>query len=129
MLQHLKQGIEMRSLTFVLVACFLAVLPRQTHAEDGVTIGEMAEHCQKPDGNFFKTYCFTYVGAVLDVQSTYALSGAAGAKKACIPNSVLARQAAAVFVQWAGSNPARHHQPAAVGIVESMVSAFPCSAP
>ncbi|MFC5577019.1 Rap1a/Tai family immunity protein [Lysobacter niabensis] len=87
------------------------------------------ERCQKPDGDFFKTYCFTYVGAVLDVQDTFALSGATGPKKTCIPPAVLARQASAVFVQWAANNPARHHLPAAVGIVESMASAFPCGAP
>ena len=116
----------MRLLALALAAFFLAVLPHQSRAEDGVTIGEMAEHCQKPDGNFFRTYCFTYIGAVLDVQTTY---GVSGARPACVPASVLARQAAAVFVQWAANNPARHHQPAVVGIVESTAGAFPCGAP
>ncbi|WDM67812.1 Rap1a/Tai family immunity protein [Xanthomonas cucurbitae] len=119
----------MRSLTIVLAA-LLAALPHSVRAEgDGVTIGEMMENCQKPDGHFFQTYCFTYVGAVLDVQTLYKLSLGPSSPKACVPPTVLSRQAAAVFVLWAASNPARHHLPAAVGIVESMAAAFPCSAP
>jgi hypothetical protein len=89
----------------------------------------MMERCQKPDGDFFKTYCFTYIGAVIDVQSTYALADTSGLKKVCFPPPVVARQAAAVFVQWAANHPERHHIPAASGIVESMTHAFPCSAP
>lgn len=119
----------MRLLTVALTACFLVALPSHAHAEDGVTIGELMENCQKPDGDFFKTYCFTYVGAVLDIQDTYALLSASGPIRVCVPRAVLARQAAAVFVQWAANNTARQHLPAAVGVVESMADAFPCGAP
>ena len=119
----------MRSVAVLLVALLSTGLPSRSNAEEGVTTGEMMEHCQKPDGHFFKTYCFTYVAAVIDMQTLYALSDSSGPRVACIPPHVVARQASAVFVQWATQNPARQHIPAATGVVESMVHAFPCSAP
>ena len=117
----------MKALAAGLTAFVLALTPTQSNAEGGVTVGEMMAHCQKPDGDFFKTYCFTYVGAVVDVQITFTLADASGTKRACLPEWVLAREAAAIFVDWADRNPASRNLPAATGVVESLVSEFPCS--
>ena len=117
----------MRLLISAIAMFLLATLPGTSKADDGVTIGEMAEHCQKPDGDFFKMYCYTYVAAVIDVQTIYSLADATGPQRVCFPPPVVARQASAVFVQWAAHHPASHHRPAAAGIVESMTNAFPCS--
>lgn len=116
----------MRLLILICLLIATSGSPR-ANAEDGNTIGAMADSCQRADGDFFKTYCFTYISAVLDVEVMYGLqSNKLG--KACIPDSVLARQAAAVFVKWAANNPEKHHQPAITGIVDSLITAFPCRA-
>jgi hypothetical protein len=119
----------MRSLLIAVAAFFMSTPPNHSNAEGGVTVAEMMEHCRRPDGHLFKTYCYTYIGAVLDLETIYPIVDASGKQKACIPPEVLARQASAVFVQWADNNPARHHLPAIIGVVESMTRAFPCHAP
>lgn len=97
-------------------------------AEEGTSIGEMMEYCQKPDGNPFRIHCHSYVAGVIDIQSIYALADAGGLKSVCFPPQLVSRQAAAVFVLWAGRHPEKHHLPAASGIVDSLVEAFPCKA-
>jgi hypothetical protein len=119
----------MRTSFHMALLFLLMAVSSPAKSEAGVTIGQMAEHCQRPDGDFFRTYCFTYVAAVMDAHSVFGLRDGTGRLVACVPDAVLARQASAVFVKWAAENPERHHEPAVLGIVSSWANAFPCQQP
>ena len=45
----------------------------------------------------------------------------------CPPEGQTVGQRAAVFVQWAEQNPQRWHEPAAVGVIQALRAAFPCT--
>ena len=92
------------------------------------SIGEMMEYCKKPNGNLFKTHCFSYISGIIDIQGNYGLKNLKRIKFTCFPKDITAKQGAAIFVKWAHNNPEQHHNLAYTGIVQSLFKAFPCSA-
>lgn len=65
-------------------------------------------------------FCLGYMKGVMDSLSV------SPAKSICLPN-VTSGQMAKVYMKWVGANPERLHESMYLGVLESLVQAFPCS--
>jgi hypothetical protein len=110
-------------LKFIVIILLIIVSPF-TRAQD--TIGIMQTFCELQDGNSMKTYCYSYISGVIDVQSSFGLTHKSETIYTCFPEGVTARQGAAIFVKWAKENPEQHHKLAHFGVIESLRNVFPC---
>lgn len=112
-------------LLLMAIASGLAVIPIAADATDdkqATSVRGLYEHCSQREGNFFKTYCFTYIGGFADGL----MAGGPNPYGICIPDAATPKQLAATFSKWAASNPEKWHLSQSFGLVSAFSNAYGC---
>lgn len=97
-----------------------------------VTVGKLLNHCTSTDGYYMMLCAGTLRGFVDGYGSVSAAAQMAGIDLtvspwiSCPPEGTSLSQLQTVFMEWAQNNPARWHDYYSIGILEAMLTAFPC---
>lgn len=97
-----------------------------------VTVGKLLNSCTKTDGyhmmlcsGIFRGFADGY-GSVVAAAQLVGVDLSVSPWISCAPEGTSLSQIQTVFMEWAQNNPARWHDYYSIGVLEAMLTAFPC---